>query len=327
MNKFKFHLLCFAISFASFVTLTSNAIAQEDVGAVATKPPTDVVLKSVPDLLQTFKKAEFAGGGKQFCGPVCVSNSLVWLEGKSNRKHQIEVVKKLASKDFMNTNLTNGTGTRDLMRGVERYAQELWPEFHRLEYAGWRPALDGHNIAKKPTLNWITDGLHDKAAVWVNVGWYVADENVSGSFERKGGHWVTCVGHKNGRLVFHDPAPRAGASSQKELVAYDVLGEGQLTGKKRGLPADAAGYIRLGKGMHISSRGDTAIIDGVVILEIEKPEPIRKWVSANGKFSIEAKYLSHGEGKVTLQPVDGSKKIDVKLSVLGKEDQEYVESK
>jgi hypothetical protein len=33
-------------------------------------------------------------------------------------------------------------------------------------------------------------------------------------------------------------------------------------------PTDAAGYLQLGKGMHLHSKADTAIIDGVVLLEL-----------------------------------------------------------
>lgn len=44
----------------------------------------------IPDLLQTLNKAGFAGDGQQFCAPVAVSNSLVWLEGNKDESYQID---------------------------------------------------------------------------------------------------------------------------------------------------------------------------------------------------------------------------------------------
>ena len=49
----------------------------------------------------------------------------------------------------------------------------------------------------------------------------------------------------------------------------------------------------------------------------------RKWSSANGKNSVEAKFVSVGQGKVTLQRRDGTK-LTVSLKLLSEADQKFV---
>jgi hypothetical protein len=58
---------------------------------------------------------------------------------------------------------------------------------------------------------------------------------------------------------------------------------------------------------------------------LKKPEPLvfREWTSANGKFSIEAKYLSSTKQQVTLEKANGTV-ITVDLSKLSEADRDYV---
>jgi len=288
----------------------------------------NVSLNSIPDLTQTMKSAGFAGGGSQFCAPVAISNSLVWLEGRGNdQNYQIQMVKRLASPDYMHTKLSNGTGTVELMRGVAKYADEVWGDYNRLEYAGWRSCPRGSKVATKPTIKWMVDGLHNRAAVWINVGWYVKS-NVGGTtnYARVGGHWVTLVGHANGKLILHDPGHRSGPKPRKELVSYSWIGNGVQTGNKRGLPIEAVGSIELTRGMPISSKANTAIIDGVVIFEVQAPEPFRKWTAANGKSTLTARFAGLKNGKVALETEQG-KVITVDLAELDARGQEFIEEK
>lgn len=288
------------------------------------KHPT-VILRSIPDLTQTIDGAGFAGGGSQFCAPVAVSNSLVWLEGRQReQRYQIELVKELASKEFMNTSTVDGTGTSELIRGVLKYAQQKWPNFNRLEYSGWRYCPEERRVAKKPTIDWMIDGLHEKSAVWINVGWYVTKQQGDEiEFQRVGGHWVTFVGHSNGKLILHDPAPRAGKKPSKEMVRFEILRQGLQTGKKKGLPISAEGSIALTNGMPTSKRADVAIVDGVVIFEIEEPAETRTWTSLNGKFSIDAQFVEKQGKVVVLQTRE--EKIKVPLKTLSKDDLEFIE--
>jgi hypothetical protein len=58
---------------------------------------------------------------------------------------------------------------------------------------------------------------------------------------------------------------------------------------------------------------------------LNKPEPIaiREWTTQDGKFSIEAKYISSKDKKVTLEKVNGSI-ITVEISKLSTKDQDYI---
>lgn len=288
----------------------------------------NVSLSGIPDLTQTLKGAGFAGGGSQFCAPVSVSNSLAWLEARGeDQAYQVQLVKKLASPNYMHTKLTNGTGTVELMRGVNSHAIETWGKFNRLEYAGWRSCPSGTKVAAKPTIKWMVDALHYRAAVWINVGWYV--KRVGGGqvvYERTGGHWVTLVGHSNGQLILHDPAPRSGKRPRKEMASYAVIPNGVQTGNKRGLPVNAFGSIELIKGLAISSKANTAIIDGAVVFELKAPDPFRTWTSANGNFSMRARFTTLRQNSVCLEKEDGSL-MWIEVSKLDTLDQDYIKQK
>src|SRR5690606_23407532 len=148
----------------------------------------------IPDLLQTLESANFAGGGREFCAPVAVSNSLVWLEKNTNTQYQIELVKKLSSPNYMTTNLANRTNVAGLTRGVHEYATERWGTYKTLEYSGWSSSPDEcRSSLDKPTLGWMTQALHRKGSMWIHVGWYKRDGE---NYRRTGGHWVTLVGYE-----------------------------------------------------------------------------------------------------------------------------------
>ncbi|MEO0924657.1 MAG: hypothetical protein AAFY63_02155 [Cyanobacteria bacterium J06643_13] len=220
----------------------------------------------IPDFTQTEFKGSQNGNGQQFCAPVAISNSIMWLAGME--KGQVELIERLASANYMNTSLKNGTGTTGVLKGVDKIARELFGSYKRLEYQGWRKHPQRY-LAKSrvPRLDWIKNGISDKSSVWLNVGWYQYD-SLSDRYKRIGGHWVTVVGHKRDTLIIHDPSPRAGQTFSNEHVAVNKLSSGTLTGKKTGLPISAEGFFSLGKGMHLKSNADYAIIDGAVILEI-----------------------------------------------------------
>ena len=75
---------------------------------------------STADMTQTDPAARLPNGGRAHCGPVSVSNSLMWLAENGfdklvtslpdRRKAQFELARTLGSKKYMNTNLKTGTG-------------------------------------------------------------------------------------------------------------------------------------------------------------------------------------------------------------------------
>jgi len=234
--------------------LSANAVGAES-----------VYLNRIPDFTQTDVHGSEFGDGSQFCGPVAVSNSLMWLSG--SRGSQLALIKKLASPGYMNTSLKHGTGTEGMLKGIEKIVSETLGGHKTLRYQGWRkPQAEFTTGVSVPQLPWIRSGVKKNSAVWVNVGWY--QQKANSEFRRLGGHWLTLVGYGDDHLIFHDPSPRAGDSFANEIVYYSVLQSGELTGKKAGLPRPARGFISLERGMHIKSSADYAIVDGVILLEI-----------------------------------------------------------
>jgi hypothetical protein len=224
-------------------------------------------INEIPDFTQTDIRGKNTGNGKQYCAPVAVSNSLVWLNNSKSR--QVDLIHKLASKPYMNTNILNGTGASGVLRGVAKISKELFGGYEELEYAGWRqhPKQFSKDV-KVPDINKIKKYLSKKSAVWINVGWYKYDKKKD-EYERIGGHWVTLVGAKDDQLILHDPGSRSGKEFSNEFAKYTIINKGKLTGKKTGLPISAKDYISLGEGMPRKSSADFTIIDGVIYFKIK----------------------------------------------------------
>lgn len=254
-----------------FTNNTLNCQAEKSIQDVSNHdnyPPVEKFYDEIPDLLQTLASAHFPGGGVQFCGPVAVSNSLVWLEGIDDEAYQIDLVHKLSSSDYMGTNEDTGTSATGILKGVDRYITEVFGSYEKLEYSGWRKAPVYYRLEnERPTVAFMQTFLNKKGAAWLNVGWYEFNP-FKNEYKRVGGHWVTLVGHENGQLVIHDPAPRAGKAFSNEFVTYSIIKAGKLVGSNKGLPQLAKGLYKLGKGMHIPKKADMAIIDGVIGLQL-----------------------------------------------------------
>lgn len=220
----------------------------------------------IPDFTQSDVVGTAVGNGQQYCAPVAASNSIIWLNGKQG--DQLQLIHRLASKPFMNTSLKNGTGVTGMTRGIAKISNELFSGYQRLEYEGWRKHPKQYSAGKKlPSISRLKSAVTGNSAAWLNVGWYKRNKSRD-EYRRVGGHWVTLAGMKNGQLVIHDPAPRAGKSFANEFVSYTSLRSGTLVGEKSGLPFPAKGLIRLGRGMHKKKGADVAIVDGVVYLEL-----------------------------------------------------------
>ncbi|MDI6798110.1 MAG: hypothetical protein QMD09_14275 [Desulfatibacillaceae bacterium] len=181
---------------------------------------------STPDLYQGDRQARLPGGGRGYCAPVAVSNSLFWLvqNGFANLlpsingrpMTQAQLAGLLGMGKYMNTSLKNGTSPAELMHGVELFLTEQGAEIEMLAYQGWRAHQEEFSTGRSiPDLNWIKEGLLGNSGVWLNLGWYKFDP-VAKTYTRVGGHWVTLVGYGIGEnglpdpavLIVHDPAVR-----------------------------------------------------------------------------------------------------------------------
>ncbi|MCB1061884.1 MAG: hypothetical protein KDN20_03060 [Verrucomicrobiae bacterium] len=240
----------------------------------------------VPDLTQTDPAGKFANGGRSFCAPVSVSNSLMHLFRADLERQgisQYDLVNRLASPAYMNTDSVTGTGPNGLMAGVRQFLKDrgLAESDYALRFQGWRPHYEDFGTGvTEPSLKWIADTLVAGGAVWLNLGWCRIDPK-TGDYERIGGHWVTVIdaGKDNmgipnpNVLVIHDPAPRAGKEPSDEYVLMTRLTSGNLVGKAKNLPRPVAGLYRMEGGMHIKDSADCAILDGAVALMFPKARP------------------------------------------------------
>jgi hypothetical protein len=219
-------------------------------------------IDAIPDFTQSRIAEPAYAYGAELCAPVAVSNSLSWMT--NTRSRQAELVKLLASRDYMNTDIHRGTRTSDFLDGVHAIAMDLFGGYRSLEYQGWKkhPARFSTG-AKIPDIGWITEGMNQNSAVWLNVGWYRYDHRHN-IYHRVGGHWVTLAGYDGDVLIIHDPAPRAGLSFANEYVQTSLIQGGYLADRNTGFYRPATGYLLLGQGMHIKSIADAAIIDGAI---------------------------------------------------------------
>jgi len=234
---------------------------------VGSDPKTpNIYFADIPDMSQLNATPDLPGNGAMYCAPVAVSNSLVWLEANSNEEYQLAVMEKLASREYMGTSPRSGTGVVGVLHGLKKYVMEIHGQYQRLEYAGWRDVPEKYRQSYAPSLEWMLTGLHKRGAVWLNIGWYFEND---GAFQRKGGHWVTLVGYRNGQLIIHDPGPWADRAGASQLVRISALKNGTLQGNYRGLPRKAEGFLTLDQAMPTAYGGSIAIIDGAVLLVLD----------------------------------------------------------
>lgn len=239
---------------------------------------------SLPDLTQTDPEAEFNLLGYVMCGPVAVSNVLVWLSSQGYRdlvdlsadpfSDQVRLARKLASEEYMNTRFSKGgTRTADLLTGLEKYIVEKGFRNSRISYSGWNIHPERFSLGNPvPSLEELMDGLPPSAGMIINLGWYRYDLKKD-TYHREGGHWVTLAGHGEGYMLVHDPAPWSGRHPSSHRVGLEKILHGLLDGGSGGLPRNAYGYYRIREGLPLPKKGIVGIIDGVVVIEMEVQFP------------------------------------------------------
>jgi hypothetical protein len=246
-----------------------------------------------PDLSQNDPELALPGGGAAYCGPVAVSNWLMWLssqgyehlapEAGTPKERQIALVRTLATLKYMATSPAGGTGPVGLLGGLSRWIAHAGYRVARLEYQGWRqhPRRFATGVAH-PKLGWLAEALEARGAAWLHVGWYHKSRYELG-FRRRGGHWLTLVEvqQRSGEppvISVRDPAPYAGEEPTLEQVTLRELEQGMLVDAPAALPAK--GYYELVSGIHLKRADDIPIIDGAVVLVLE-PVPTLSLSSAS----------------------------------------------
>ena len=236
-------------------------------------------MDDIPDFTQLNKQLPL--NGKTFCAPVSVSNSIMWLsangyENLTNGKNQLDVIKELAIAMQADE---KGASPENLMKGLRKFIESKGYQIEMMVYQGRK-----NELMKRPDMNFVKDSLIYDGGVWLNIGWYnYKNENGNAIYERNGAHWVTVVGYgfdgvnrNSDYLIIHDPSSRTGFKFNNDFVKLILLENGMLTsykGKKyKGLPTEAKGFYKVGGDMTVNKeKGDTAIIDGMVVLKMKKP--------------------------------------------------------
>ncbi|MBN2191366.1 MAG: hypothetical protein JW751_01000 [Polyangiaceae bacterium] len=248
----------------------------------------------LPDLTQSDPRLGLPLDGASHCGPVAVSNALVWLaehgypallpHGATRDDRQIAAVRALAGRSYMATNPTGGTGTIGLLRGLERWVIDRGYRIAALEYAGWRAHHPRHATGRRvPDLPWLEQHLAAGGVAFLHVGWYRPPTRWELAYERRGGHWLTIARavpsadaasrdapSEVGELWLRDPAPYGGTTPSMEHVRVARLPSGWLLADGGRIAAKDA--LILGEGMLLKREEDLAIVDGAVVLRVSSPE-------------------------------------------------------
>ncbi len=244
------------------------------------------------DLTQTDRRADLPDGGRSCCGPVAISNSMFALatlgypnlvpERASRDEAHWALARTLAGDGYTAAGSLRGANVSRMIRGANRYVTE---QGYRASFAfqGWRTVAAEYRQGKYPEPLWIAENLEGPRAVWINIGWYRYEE-ATDTYDRQGGHWVTVVGcgidadgnRDSNILIIYDPSPRSGYQRRADYVRWDRLDSGRLSGPGwvPNDPGMARGLLRLSGGLEINTRrGDTALLDGVLVMTLEPPVP------------------------------------------------------
>jgi hypothetical protein len=207
-----------------------------------------------------------------YCGPVAVSNSLMYLIGNTifqdtfpylqSKSDQHTLICKIASPQYIGTG-RQGTSPSGICNGVDKFLLDNNHSGATLSYYGWRPVAAKYHKNTRADLTSIEKIVEKPhTAIWLNFGWYTNQKD-SNQYIRTGGHWVTLINflHSDSlAIVVHDPATRR---TGNDTINLTRLSEGFLINKITLLPVCASGYYRF-----TSKSGHYGIIDGFVTLEL-----------------------------------------------------------
>ena len=240
-----------------------------------------------PHFWQLDPRGGFANGGRDFCGPVAISDSLVYLAhhgfpellpaGEGDTA-QIALINLLASPHYLGTDPDKGTGCGSVLKGIEKYVVANGYQCTTMEYKGLKVLgrrEEEFNIADRPDLDWMKRGILDPhGAVWLDVGWY--SQMAGGQWKRTGGHWVPMVGFDatdEYALLIHNPGTR-GNGDRPDDPAKDVVHlkpvDGGTLDTGYGPAEDAAGRYQIaGPGLPMG-RDQVAFLEAAIVVVVSK---------------------------------------------------------
>lgn len=253
-----------------------------------------------PDLTQTDLRARFSLGGWFHCGPVAVSNALIWFRERGIRfgpsfpqgrgpEDQIEVARTLGRAGYMDTRFGNGgTTVHDFVTGLDRYLADYALDRFSILYMGWGAVPERFATGKRaPDLEELCRAFSEGGAVFLDLGWYRQDRSGK-MYRRDGGHWVTLVGyrwpegHKLPELLIHDPAPWSGKDPATHIVHLEES-ERVMFGTVSGeLVGSMEPYARIAGGLSFKRGAEIALIEGAVVLT-PRVRPAVPWRDGQGR--------------------------------------------
>lgn len=249
-----------------------------------------------PDLTQTDVRAGLPWGGWLHCGPVAVSNGLIWLRergvgvGPASSgdpwADQVEMARRLGSSRYMDTGFfAHGTTVAGFLEGLEGYLQDHSRESFSIKYMGW--AVHGERFStglKTPDLRRICGAFAGGSPVFLDLGWYRFRRG-AGQYRRNGGHWVTFVGYDwpekqaDPTLYVHDPAPWSGKAGKAHPVRLARAGTALFTDRSGTAIGSLAPYRCIAGGLSVKKGTEMTLLEGAVILSPEI-EPSVPWTEA-----------------------------------------------
>jgi hypothetical protein len=138
-------------------------------------------LDKIPDLMQSLPEAGLPGKGAAYCGPVAISNSVVWMQKNGFEKiadfenwsprNQGALALLLSRSKYMGTTESEGTGARGIMTGLSRYLTDRKIGPFQILYQGWdRHPKRFSTGEKRPNLDWIKESILGRSTVWLKIG-------------------------------------------------------------------------------------------------------------------------------------------------------------
>src|SRR5437868_419335 len=132
----------------------------------------DQSASEVPSICQSCYPKIVQWGGKPYCAPAAVSNSLVWLSRNGYPSLQpfhdedpLQAQARLMNRlgQIMGTSENGGTSPKQVLAGLKLYLEENHVKYQRLASVGWRSVPDYVPVDKPiADLSWIKEGTLGK---------------------------------------------------------------------------------------------------------------------------------------------------------------------
>lgn len=174
-----------------------------------------------------------------FCAPTAASNIMRRFH-EPRRVDQVEIIKKLASEEYMNTIQGKGTSQLDFLRGIERYMREEFLQFRYIKYQGPFKLGEYRREGTIPNPHWIIEGIGFNRGAFLSV-WLAKYDQGTNTYNLVGGHMVTVTGYIIDKdqimIVIND-----GADSSQNSSVYlylEQIKDGKIV---RGGSMNAAGF-------------------------------------------------------------------------------------